>query len=147
MLLLSINRKPYIGSQIAPSHLTVSDREGQCQGLTYGNETSHRLYCHKTLIHVVNRIWAVLSQTYLTLSDFERSKSRSHRFPRPYCIGFESNIANWSILLYFFLLIYFIVLLFSKTCKASSSVSSNAIWMTVTLLILCILYNFVTSSH
>ena len=30
---------------------------------------------------------------------------------------------------------------------ASSSVSSNAIWMTVTLFILCVLYNFVISLH
>ncbi len=32
VLLLNINKKPYMGSPMAPSHLTLSDLKGQTQG-------------------------------------------------------------------------------------------------------------------
>ncbi len=99
MLLLHINRKPYMGSPMALLHLTLSDLE---------RSRSRRFLVkvtHTSKPYISPRFWRIISHTgaelglmlllnidrkpyigspmalpHLTLSDLERSESRSFRF-------------------------------------------------------------------
>ena len=101
MLLLKINRKPYMGSPMTRSHLTLSDLErSMSRSLRYQRLISRKV---AELGHVLlpistpigNRIsGSPKTPSYLTLSDFERSKLRS--------LGFRSlrtrRFRIWSII-------------------------------------------------
>ncbi len=83
MLLLNINRKAYIGSQMTLSHLTLSDLErSNPRSLIYtfqslisckGTELGHML-----LLNINRKAYkeSPMTSSRLTLSDLERSNSR-----------------------------------------------------------------------
>ncbi len=84
MLLLTIDRKPYMGSPMTPSIMIFNDLKGQSQG----HLEFKALYLIKEQLGpmsllTINRKPYVASpraQSLLTLSDFERSEARSLGF-------------------------------------------------------------------
>ena len=82
MLLLTINRKPYIRSPMAHLHLTLSDLErSNSRSPIFQSPISRKgAELGPILVLTINRkphIGSPMTSRHLTLSDLERSKSRS----------------------------------------------------------------------
>ncbi len=82
MLILHINRKPYMGSRMAPSHLTLGDLErSNSRSPTFRSLISHkRAYLGPMLLLNSNRkpcMASLMPPLDLTLSNLE-SQSQSH---------------------------------------------------------------------
>ena len=80
MLLLNINRKPYMGSPIAHLHLTLSDLErSKSRSLRFRSLISRKgAQLGPMLLLNINRkpyMGSPMALSYLTLSDLERSRS------------------------------------------------------------------------
>ncbi len=85
MLLLSIYRKQYMGSPMAPSHLTLRNLERSKQrSLRFGSLISRKsAQLGPMLLLNIDRkpyMMSPMAPSHLALSDLERSKSRSRRF-------------------------------------------------------------------
>ena len=85
MLLLRINRKPYVGSPMTPSHLTLGDLERSKVKVTKILMLISRKEAElgPVLLLNINRksyMWSPMALSDLTMSDLERAKSRSPRF-------------------------------------------------------------------
>ncbi len=78
MLLLNINKKPYMGSPMTLSHLTlIGPYQGHSdiKGLYLVNQLGHML--HQYVTPIGNPIWGVQKlPSHLSLSDLQRSKIR-----------------------------------------------------------------------
>ncbi len=84
MLLLNINRKPYMGSPMTLSHLTLSDLESSMsRSIRFQRLISRKaveLY-HKLILNINRKSYmgSPMPLSYLTLSDIERSKLRCRK--------------------------------------------------------------------